>query len=105
MCWVSCNRRPAAPPSLASPPAPPRPAPSSSSTSIYGDGGSIDLVRILLYKLPLIYLASFALRFILLYVRCGAQRLRAAGGCAATRPRGMHTYLRVPLPTARPHTY
>lgn len=54
-----------------------------SSTTIYnGDGGDIDLVKILLYKLPLIYLASFTLRFIMTYVsfKVGGCSVGPAGG-------------------------
>ncbi|GIM04957.1 hypothetical protein Vretimale_9399, partial [Volvox reticuliferus] len=38
-----------------------------SAQSLYADSGGIQLVKILLYKLPLIFLASFALRFILIF--------------------------------------
>lgn len=55
-------------------PAPPRPPAhvptreDRSAVTLFSEG-RIELVKILLYKLPLIYLASFALRFILIFAR------------------------------------
>jgi hypothetical protein len=48
--------------------------------TLYDDSRS-RLVQILFYKLPLIYLASFSLRFVFIFLRCGLCGRTCASFC------------------------